>query len=98
MYVSDKTVAVLFLPTAFLLEQAVFEMEHFLALQMGLQPRQRLLLTKRLPTWCSRPHGFVAGRRQGAALCWEVCLDYVGKHSVHEHPWQFCWLLGSRSA
>lgn len=72
-------------PLLFFWSSRVFEMEHFLALQMGLQPRQCLLLTKRLLTWCSRPRGFVAGRHQGAALCWEVCLDCVGKHSVHEH-------------
>lgn len=99
MYVSDnRHLLCSSCPLPFFWSRREFEMEHFLALQMGLQPRQLLLLTKRLLTWCSRPHGFVAGRHQGAALCWEVYLDCVGKYSVHVYLWQICWPLGSRSA
>lgn len=85
MYVSDnRHLLCSSCPLLFFWSRREFEMEHFLALQMGLQPRQFLPLTKRLLTWCSGPRGFVAGRRQGAAaLYWEVCLGCAGKHSVH---------------
>lgn len=54
-----------------------------------------MLFTKHLLTWCSGPRGFVAGRHQGAALGWEVCLDCVGKHGVRELLWQIVgyWVL-----